>query len=88
MKKLMQVITAFLLATVLMCAYMTAHAQTQCTATTKKGTQCSRKAHAGSAYCTQHDPHSVKCAALTKAGKPCQLQPRKGGQFCHIHSSK
>ena len=65
-----------------------AAAQTQCTATTKKGTQCSRKAHTGSAYCTQHNPQGVKCAALTKAGKPCQLQPRKGGQFCHMHSSK
>ena len=63
-----------------------AAAQTQCTATTKKGTQCTRHAQTGSAYCKQHDPHAVKCAATTKAGKPCQLLPTKGGQFCHVHS--
>lgn len=75
-----------LLSALLAIIAVNASAQTQCTATTQKGAQCSRKATKDQQFCKQHNPIAIKCAGTTKAGKPCQMQPKKTGIYCQVHS--
>lgn len=70
--------------------------ETQCKATTKAGTQCSRKAAEGESYCWQHGgstkaeaagtatSSSGTCGAKTKAGTACKNRVKGGGK-CHLH---
>jgi len=63
-----------------------------CSATTKAGTQCSRKATTAG-MCWQHSqpkaPENAKsetfqCSGFTKAGARCRN--RSKNQFCHLHN--
>jgi len=74
------ILTAFLAV-----SSLAALAQGICTATTKKGSQCTRKA-TGS-YCKQHDPDTPKCGEPTKAGKPCTVSVKTTGTKCHNHKN-
>ena len=69
-------------------------AQSQCKATTKKGTQCSRQAKRDG-LCTQHwnikyRPAAERCQATTRAGKQCNRKKLPGSSYCwqHGESSK
>lgn len=69
--------------------------ETQCTAKTKAGAQCSRNATEGS-YCWQHGGKTKTesagtavqttgtCGATTKAGTACKNRVKGGGR-CHLH---
>lgn len=77
-----------------------ASAQTQptpCSAKTKAGHQCTRKAEDGSQLCWQHAKVllmqdtvttaatvRVQCTATTKAGTRCK-NTSKDGNLCHVH---
>ena len=88
MKKTIQVVVAFLIATCFMFAYMTAKGQAiqKCQSTTKAGNPCARKAVTAEGFCSQHNPYADKCKGVTKQGKPCQLTPKRGETYCHYHT--
>ena len=83
------------------CLMVAAAFAAQCTATTKKGTQCKRQAAAGSLYCWQHGGKTtsqstvavpsaqtnslVQCKAITKAGTQCKRKPSPGSNYCWQH---
>lgn len=71
---------------------------TPCSATTKAGHQCTRKAEEGSQLCWQHakallvqDTSRIaatartQCTATTKAGSRCKNMC-KAGDLCHVHN--
>lgn len=72
-------------------------APTPCSATTKAGHQCTRKAEEGSSLCWQHARSLLvqdttraaatvrtQCTATTKAGARCK-NSAKDGDLCHVH---
>lgn len=64
-------------------------AQSQCKATTKKGTQCSRQAKRDG-LCTQHwkmknMSAAERCQATTRAGKQCSRKKSTGSNYCWQH---
>lgn len=52
----------------------------RCTATTNKGTRCSRNAQSGSAYCWQHQNYESKNKSEYSSGHTWHTGPR-GGQY-------
>lgn len=65
------------------------HSNTQqCTATTKRGTQCSRTSQPGSLFCFQHGPliQSERCQATTRKGTQCSRRALSGSRFCFQHN--
>lgn len=78
--------TIFLAAFILINSLAFSQNKKQCTATTKAGTQCTRKTE--NTYCKQHDPNAIRCSGLTKSGKQCSRPVKKEGDKCFQHSGK
>jgi len=75
---------SLLIAIALLASTSLAAQTAQCKATTKAGTQCTRKAKADG-FCTLHNPATIHCAGKTKAGKPCGRLPMTGSKYCFTH---
>lgn len=76
--------TIFLAAFVLINSLAFSQDKKQCAATTKAGTQCTRKTE--NVYCKQHDPNTARCSGLTKSGKQCSRPVKKEGDKCFQHN--
>ena len=59
-----------------------------CEAITKKKTQCTKTAMAGSSYCSIHNPNRPRCNGLTSDGKQCGGIVTKGKMYCASHGGK
>lgn len=77
--------TSILTVFVLISSLVMGQDKKQCPATTKAGTQCTRKTEGQ--FCKQHDPSTPKCIETAKStGKRCTRSVKKEGEKCVQHS--